>query len=188
MTFAEGLLIIGALSLIVFAVAEYEGSNLKVLNGKKLFIVCLIFFLGQMISIGLGYAITRIPLFAPHEDRTVLYAVTAGIIFLVLAAWVLYRTWTWKRSDEKLRELVYKRIAVEAVTAAIYTLLCGIGCGLLNMNIGATFLVVFLATILAVIIGLQCGYTQGDRFHRPVYAVSCALLAFTGIRILIRYL
>ncbi len=188
MTLLEGLLIVLALQLILFAVAEYEGSRLKVLNAKKLRLVCLIFMVGQMAAMGLGYLLSRLPFIPRTLEMSRPTAGAAAILLLVIGAFVFYKAWSWKMGEERLQELRYKRIALEAVGIALYTLVAGFACGLLNVKLSATFIVVFLCTILAVFTGLQTGYAQGDRFHRQVYGASSILFAITGIRILVRFL
>ncbi len=187
MTLTEGLLIMLALAFVVFAVAEYEGANMKVLTAKKLLCVCLIFFLEQMIALGLGYALTRLP-FIAKEKLAGTYTEETAVLYLIIGLWLSYRTWKWKQKEERLRELQYRRIALEALMVALYTFLAGIGCGLMTANLGEAFLIIFLSTILAVIVGLYTGYSQGDRFHRLGYGVSALLFIVTGIRVIVRYI
>ena len=96
MSLFEGLMIIVALSLNVLLVAEYEGSNLRILNAKKVMLVILIFFLGQMISFGVGYGVTVLPVFRralTADLRAVWYIVSAVILFgigVVMIYWTSY--------------------------------------------------------------------------------------------------
>ena len=189
MRLIEELFIVIALSLNVFLFAQYEGANFRKLEKQEVMRVCLIFIVGQMVSFSLGYLITRLPFFlrAGSADlQSMCYMLTA-IIFLLIGGYMLYRCRRREDLEERLRDLRYRRIAVEAGIVAVYTFACGIGCGFLNVNLVITFILVAFITILAVVIGLYTGYYQGYRFRKAGYGASCVLFLAAGVEILIRY-
>ncbi len=191
MTVAECLLAVIAQGLIIFAVAEYEGSNLKVLSIRRLLNVCMVYFLIQACAMGLGYLIAQLPLVTLLTSRAEFSRLNARIVavaFLIIGCYIVYRAFSWKHKEEKLRELAYSRIAMEAVLEALYTLIVGIACGMMHFRIDLAFLIVFLCAIFAVIAGLYTGYAQGDRFHKLGYSLSGILFAVTGVEIIARYM
>ena len=188
MVILEGLLIVTALSLNIYLAAQYEGANLRKLVAFKVLLVCLIFFAGQMISFSLGYLVTRLPFFQKpmSADLHTMCYVLAGIIFLLIGVYMLYCARRREELEERLRELLYRRIALEACAVAVCTFACGIGCGFLNVNLAASFIMVATITIAAVMAGLYSGYYQGYRFRKMVYGAGCALFLACGFEILIR--
>lgn len=191
MTIAECLLAVIAQGFIIFAVAEYEGSNMKILNMKKLLSVCLVFFLIQAVAMGTGYLLAEIPFVTRLTDNAQFARLNARIVaaaFLIIGLYVVYRAFAWSDKEEKLKELVYSHIALEAGLVALYTLIVGTACGMMHFRIDMAFLIVFLCTITAVIGGIHTGYVQGDRFHRFGYGLSGILFALTGVELIIRYM
>ena len=190
MTLWEALLVVFALSVNVFLVAEYEGSNLRKLNVSGLVIVCLIFFAGQMISMGGGYLLTMLPVFqvSLSPEVTKICCLFAAVIFFFIGAIMLYRCRKKENLEERLRELRYSRLIVEAATVALFTFAAGIGCGLLHANLISTFITVACATVLAVIAGLYTGYSQGARFRHVGFGMSGAAFVAMGIEVVVRYL
>ena len=189
MTLVEGLLIVIALSLNIIQVAEYEGSNIHKIKARNLMLVCLIFLLGQMISMGIGYSLTLIPFFRREisADVKAMCYVIAAVIFFAIAGYLVYKTCRKRDIIERVRELRYKRIALEAITVAVLTLAAGFGCGLLKLNPLHAFLSIAFITIAAVIIGIYMGYYQGQRFCRALFGISSIVFCLTGIELLVRY-
>lgn len=190
MSLFEGLMIIVALSLNVLLVAEYEGSNLRILNAKKVMLVILIFFLGQLLSFGVGYFVTMLPVFrrtVPSELKAAWYVVSAVILFGIGAV-MIYRTGRREELEERLRELRYQRVALEAMLVALLTFFGGVAAGFLRLNLVSSFIIIACATILAVVAGLYLGYYQGNRFRKAGYGVCAAMLMGTGVEILVRVL
>ncbi len=189
MLLVESLLIAAALSLNVFLRAEYEGSKVRVLNAKMVSVISLIFILGQEISFGLGYMITRVPFFSSSvsEELRALCHVLASILLMIVGAYMVYRTIRSEEIVERLREMRYKRIILETAAIALFTFACGISSGFLHLNLVHAFISIACLTILAVVLGLNVGYHQGYRFRKIGYGISSACLLFTGVEILVRY-
>ena len=190
MSLFEGLMIIVALSLNVLLVAEYEGSNLRILNAKKVMLVILIFFLGQMISFGVGYGVTVLPVFrrALTADLRAVWYIVSAVILFGIGVVMIYRTGRREVLVERLRELRYQRVALEAVLVALLTFFGGVAAGFLRLKLVQSFIIIACATILAVVAGLYLGYYQGNRFRKAGFGVCAAMLMGTGIEILVRVL
>ena len=189
MTTAEGLLIVIALSLNTFQIAENEGSNMHKLNAFRLMTVCLIFLLIQMAAMGVGYGLTQIPFFRRDispDVRSMCYVI-AAVIFFLLGGYLLYKALKKEELVERLCELKYRRIALEAIAVAVLTLAAGFGCGLLKLNPVQAFVLIMVVTVAAVIVGLYTGYYQGSRFRRFGTGIGAAVFFLTGAEILIRY-
>ena len=191
-SYLECLIIIAAVSMYVFMVAEYEGSNLKVLNAGKTLIVLLMFFAGQLVSFGAGFEIsTKVPLFIRFRDSSVYHNVVyvlAALILMIIGSYMIYRTLKTEEIEERLQEVNYKRIARESWTFAAFTCLSGMSSGFMKFKFSSSFITVLCATAAAVVLGLNSGYYQGYRFRRAVFGCSSAMLVGTGIEILVRYL
>ena len=182
-------MIVIALSLNTFQIAENEGSNLHKLHISRLMLVCLIFLLIQMVAMGIGYSLTQIPFFRREisaDVRTMCY-VTAAVIFFMIGGYLFYKTLKKEELIEKLCELRYRRIALEAATVAILTLAAGFGCGLLKLNPVHAFVPIALITVLAVIIGMYTGYYQGARFRKIGVGTGAVVFILTGVEVLVRY-
>lgn len=190
MSWIEVLLIGAGLSMNIFLVSEYEGSMLKQVNMKKLFGVCGIFFLWQIVSILLGHLITLIPFFqkSSSEDLKKMCCVIAAIIFLMISAYMLYKAWKQEIILERLSEIQYKRVFLEAALVGFFTFLCGIGCGFLGNEIWKACGILACGTVLAVFAGIWLGYHQGCIFRRGFYGISGFLFLAVGVDIVVRYL
>ncbi len=188
-SFIESILIVTALSLNVFLVAEYEGSNLRALNLKKIALINLIFFMGQLVSMTAGFMLTKIPLFqnAVSKELRIMGYIDAAVILLFISAVMLYRALRKEVIVEKLRELRYKRIFIEALAIAAFTFFAGIACGFVGASFVLSFVLIFILTILAVSGGLYSGYTAGCRFRKVSYAMSFLLFLATGLELLLRH-
>ena len=189
-TLMEGLFIVIVLSVVVFLTAEYEGSNLRKLNARKVLLISLIFILGQIVSMGCGYMISRLPFFqrTVSIDVKKMCNVLAALLFFLIGGYLLFRGWLRKPQDERLRELLYRRIVLEALTVAILTFGAGIACGFLHAGLVSTFIAVAFITLGAVVAGLYTGYSQGGRFMRIGYSISSFMFMATGIEVLIRFI
>jgi len=186
---AEILLGVVGLSLNVFLVAQYEGTMVRAIQWTKLAILCLIFFIWQVCSMLLGYAVTRIDFFDTKtlQLQQFCYAM-AGIIFLALAGYMIFRAVRREVIIERLREIGYRRVCAEAAMIACFTFLAGIGWGFIGRSITTAAAVMGCATVLSVICGIYMGFREGCRFRYAIYALGGVMLAVAGIMILIHYL
>lgn len=190
MSLMESLLIVLGLSLNVFLVAEYEGTMLKKIDGRKLAGVCGIFFLWQCLSMLVGHSVSSIPFFqeSSSEDLKQLCGVLAAIIFLILAVYMLYKAWKREIILERLSEIQFRRIFLEAAAIGFLTFLAGIGCGFLGARISTACIIMTCATVLAVIAGTFTGYYQGCKFRTGIWGAGGILFTAMSVYIFIQYL
>ena len=189
MNLTECLLVIIGLSLHIFLVAEYEGTMLRQIHIGKLICVCGIFFVWQIAAMSVGYLITMIPLFRQSsQDLKILCYVLVVIIFLGEAVYMLRKAWKREVIQERLSEIRYKHIFMEAALIGCFTFLAGIGCGFLGIHLVTTCAIMACATILAVIAGIFMGYHQGCRFRSGIYGVGGILFLITGVDVITRHL
>jgi putative Mn2+ efflux pump MntP len=101
---------------------------------------------------------------------------------------MLYKAIRHEPIDEKLREIGYKRIVLEALMVALFTFLAGIGWGFIGHNIYRATGIIACATVIAVITGIFTGFKEGCLFRYLIYGVGGCMLAFVGVDILVRYI
>ena len=190
MRVADNLLIVVGLSMNVFLIAQYEGTMVRSIQLFKVCVLCLIFFAFQSLAMLSGYMLTTIPFFSESSSadlRNLCYFL-AGIIFLLIAGYMLYKAIRHEPIDEKLREIGYKRIVLEALMVALFTFLAGIGWGFIGHNIYRATGIIACATVIAVITGIFTGFKEGCLFRYLIYGVGGCMLAFVGGDILVRYI
>lgn len=190
MSVAECLLIVIGLSLNIFLVSEQEGAMLRRIDGIKFLGLCGIFFACQIVSMMLGYLITRIPFFmlSSSDDLKTLRYVLASLIFLMLAFLMIRKAWKREIVQERLSEIRYKEIFLEAVVIGGLTFLAGIGSGFLELPMGTACITVACATVAAVVSGIYMGFYQGCKFRTGIYGAGGMIFLFVGIDILVKYL
>ena len=174
MNLTECLLIIIGLSLHIFLVAEYEGTMLRQIHIGETDLCLRHFFCladcGNVCGIS-DYNDTLIQtVLAGSEDF--LRDVLVVIIFLGEAVYMLRKAWKREVIQERLSEIRYKHIFMEAALIGCFTFLAGIGCGFLGIHLVTTCVSMACATILAVIAGIFMGYHQGCRFRSGIYGVA----------------
>ncbi len=190
MNILESTLIVAALSINTFLMGQYEGSMVSRIEWKTIGILCLIIGAFESISMGFGYYLTRIPFFsesASTDLRNFCYVV-ASILFMLIAAYMIYKAARHVPIQERLREIGYKRILLEMILVAVFTFMAGIGWGFIGENILAATCVVACSTIAAAIAGIWIGFHDGCIGRYVIYGIGGAMLAFVGVDVLVRYL
>ena len=190
MNLAEILLVIAGLSVNVYLVAQADGAVIRKVQPKKLLMLCLFFFVFESISMISGYQLTKIAFFRDSSSadlKKFCYFCTA-VLFLIIAAYMLYKAFTKKDVDEHVGEISVARTIFQAVGVAVFAFICGIGWGFIGNNIYQATIVLACATVLAVIFGIYFGYNEGCRYRRTSFSVGGAMLLFVGVEILVRYL
>ncbi len=190
MSILETILIVAGLSMNVFLMGQYEGSMIRRIEWKAIFLICLIVGVFECISMWTGYLLTKISFFSKSESqdlRNFCYFV-AAILFLLIAAYMISKAIRRTPVQESLREIGYKRILLEVVIIAIFTFMGGIAWGFIGANIVMATSVITCATILAAIAGIWIGYREGCIGRYAIYGTGGAMLAFVGADILVRYL
>lgn len=186
----ESTLIVAALFINIFLIGQYEGSMVRRLQWKTIAVVCLIVGVFETISMWIGYLLTRISFFSESQSRDLrqfCYFV-AAVMFLSIAAYMVYKAIRRTPIQERLREIAYRRIAGEVILVALFTFMAGIGWGFIGHNIILATSVIAGSTVLAAIVGIWAGYREGCRGRYGFYMTGGAMLAFVGAEILVRYL
>ena len=190
MSILESTLIVAALFLNIFLIGQYEGSMVRHLEWKTIAVVCLIVGVFETISMWIGYLLTRISFFSDSqsEDLQQFCYFVAAVLFLMIAAYMVYKAVRRTPIQEHLREIGYKRIAREVILVALFTFMAGIGWGFIGHNIYMATGVVSCATMAAAVCGIYFGYSPGCRLRYAIYGIGGGMLAFVGADILVRYL
>lgn len=190
MSILENILIVAGVSLNIFLIGQYEGSMVRKVEWKAVFLICLIAAVFESVAMLSGYLLTRIPFFSASESddlRNFCYFV-AAILFLLIASYMIYKAFRRKPVQERLHEIAYRRIVLEVVLVALFTFLAGIAWGFIGRNIFMATGVIAAATVLACIAGIWVGFREGCRGRYVIYGIGGAMLAFVGAEILVRYL
>lgn len=190
MSILENALIVIGLSMNIFLIGQYEGSMIRKIEWKAVFIICLIVGVFETMSMLTGYQLTRIPFFSNSESddlRNFCYFV-AAILFLLIASYMIFKALRHAPIQERLHEIGYRRILLEVVLVAVFTFMAGIGWGFIGHNIVMATCVIACATVLAALIGIWAGYREGCRGRYGIYCTGGVMLAFVGAEILVRYL
>ncbi len=174
----------------IFLIGQYEGSMVRRIEWKMVAAICLIVGVFETCAMLFGYMLTKIPFFSLSESkdlRSFCYFV-AAILFLLIAAYMIYKAVKHAPIQESLREIGYKRIVLEVVLVALFTFMAGIAWGFIGHNIFMATSVIACSTIVAAILGLWTGYREGCKGRYGIYVTGGAMLAFVGAEVLIRYL
>ena len=186
---ASTLIVIG-LSMNIFLIGQYEGSMIRKIEWRAVFVVCLIVGVFETFAMLGGYLLTRIPFFSLSESADLKHfcCFVAAILFLLIASYMLYKAFRHAPVQERLNKIAYKRILLEVVLVAVFTFMAGIGWGFIGHNIILATSVIAGSTVLAAIVGIWAGYREGCRGRYGFYMTGGAMLAFVGAEILVRYL
>lgn len=174
----------------IFLIGQYEGSMVRTIEWNKVAVICLIVGVFETFAMLGGYTLTKIPFFSLSESadlKDFCYFV-AAILFLLIAAYMIYKALKRAPIQESLREIGYKRILIEVVMVAGFTFMAGIGWGFIGHNILMATSVIACSTIVAAILGIWTGYREGCKGRYGIYGTGGAMLAFVGAEVLIRYL
>jgi putative Mn2+ efflux pump MntP len=186
----ESTLIVIGLSMNIFLIGQYEGSMIRKIEWRAVFVVCLIVGVFETFAMLGGYLLTRIPFFSLSESADLKHfcCFVAAILFLLIASYMLYKAFRHAPVQERLNKIAYKRILLEVVLVAVFTFMAGIGWGFIGHNIILATSVIAGSTVLAAIVGIWAGYREGCRGRYGFYMTGGAMLAFVGAEILVRYL
>jgi len=186
----ECTLIVVGLAMNIFLIGQYEGSMIRSIEWRKMGVICLIVAIFESVPMLVGNMLTRIPFFrnsSSDELKKFCYFV-AGLLFLLIASYMLYKAFRSEQIQERLREIGYKRIILEVLIVALFTFLAGIGWGFIGNNIFVATFVVIASTRAAVLFGFFVGYKEGCIFRHGIYGIGGVMLASVGIEILVRYI
>ena len=186
----ENTLIVIGLSMNIFLIGQYEGAMVRRIEWKAVFVICLIVGIFETLAMMGGYMLTRISFFSASESEDLKYFCyfVAAILFLLIAAYMIYKAMRHAPVQERLHEIGYKRIILEVVLVAVFTFMAGIGWGFIGHNIILATGVIAGSTVLAAILGIWAGYREGCSGRYGIYCTGGIMLAFVGAEILVRYL
>lgn len=190
MNLTEILLVIAGLSVNVYLVAQSDGAMIRKNQPLKLLMLCVFFFAFESLSMMSGFQLTRIAFFRDSSSadlRKFCYFCTA-VLFLIIAAYMLYKGFTEKDIVEHVGEISVIKTIAQAVGVAVFAFICGIGWGFIGHNIYQATIVLACTTVLAVLAGIYIGYREGCRYRRTSFVAGGAMLLFVGVEILVRYL
>lgn len=183
-------MVIAGLSMNVFLAAQYDGMMVRKIKWPTMFMLCLIFYVFECLSMLGGYELTKIDFFrnSSSGDLKKFCYFCASVLFLLIAFYMLYKAFREKDIQEHVGEVSVKRTIFEVLVVAVFAFIAGIGWGFIGHNIFMAAGVLAMATVLAVLLGAFYGYTEGCRNRRGLFAAGGACLLFVGVEIIVRYL
>ena len=124
MSILESTLIVIGLSMNIFLIGQYEGSMIRKIEWRAVFVVCLIVGVFETFAMLGGYLLTRIPFFSLSESADLKHfcCFVAAILFLLIASYMLYKAFRHAPVQERLNKIAYKRILLEVVLVAVFRL------------------------------------------------------------------
>ena len=187
MNWMENLLIVGGVSLDIFAAMECQGSLVAKINKKNLTVICGIVALAQLITLYLGHFLSS--LFCRYRsvpDEKLLGQIISMVIFMILGIRLMVKAIRNEHVEEHLEHhLGIRRFVRMACISGIYTLLTGIAFGFLETNVLMILIMIVVCTVAFVIGGIYTGYRVGYEAKTKVYIVGALLLWVAGLDVLI---
>lgn len=189
MSIAEILLVVAGLSINVFLISQKDGAMIRRIRPGSLLMLCVFFFVFESLSMLAGFRLTRITFFrnSSSTDLKKFCYFCAVVLFLIIAAYMLFKAFTEREIDEHLTEISITRTILQAIGVAVFAFICGIGWGFIGHNIYLATGVLAAATVIEVFSGIYMGYRDGCRYRKGFFAVGGSCLLFVGVEILVRY-
>lgn len=190
MSIAEILLVISGLSINAFLIAQKDGAMIRRIRPLMLLTLCVFFFAFESMPMIAGFQLTKIDFFrnSGSTDLKKFCYFCAVVLFLIIAAFMIWKAFTEKDIDEHLTEFSVARTIAQTLSITVFAFICGIGWGFIGHNIYQATGVLAAATVIAVLPGVYMGYAEGCRYRRRTFAVGGSMLLFVAVEILIRYL
>lgn len=187
MNWFECILIVGGISLDIFASMEIEGAMLAEVKRKSLLTACTLvtilqlgFFYGGYFT---GSQLNRVGVFQNAHWVGELIAIA---VFLMIGVRLIIKAIRREFVDEKRRECTPTQyIRIISVTS-IYTLIAGFAAGLLGINVWMMFALIIVCSVLVVVGGLYTGYHFGFQAKTIAYIFGAILLFASGAEMLIK--
>ena len=189
MNWMESLLILGGVSLDVFAAMECQGSVVAKIEKKGLLCVCLLVSVWQAAALSAGSFLSAILVGKDQVagNEAFIGNGIAMVIFAGLGAHLIGKAIRNERIDERREEQFNRKGILRAVAGTgIYTLLAGIAFGLVGANVGVSLVLVVCLSVIAVIAGAYTGYHLGFDQKWKAYGSGAALMWIIGADILLR--
>ncbi len=188
MNWIENILIIGGISLDIFAAMEIEGAMLADVKRKSLIIACTLVALLQLIFFFGGYfTCYQIEKYQVLENARDVGYIVAVIVFALLGVRLIAKAIKREFIHERRRDGIRVRdyIKIIAVTS-FYTLVAGCACGFVGTSVIMMAVVILTCSVLVVVGGLYTGYHFGFESKTGAYVAGAILLWIAGGEILLR--
>ena len=190
MNWVESLLIIGGVSLDVFATMECQGSVVAKIEKKGLFSVCLLVSAWQAAALYAGGFLSAVLV---GKDRVAGNEAFIGngiamVIFAGLGAHLVAKALRSEGIAEHREDGFNRKKILRAMAGTgVYTLLAGIAFGLVGANVGLCLGLVVCLSMVVVVAGVYTGYHLGVEQRWKAYGVGAAFMWIIGADILLRY-
>ena len=111
MSIAEILLVVAGLSINVFLISQKDGAMIRRIRPGSLLMLCVFFFVFESLSMFAGFRLTRITFFrnSSSTDLKKFCYFCAVVLFLIIAAYMLFKAFTEREIDEHLTEISVSR-------------------------------------------------------------------------------
>ncbi len=188
MNWIEGILIIGGISLDIYAAMELEGAMLAQVKRKTLVIVSSLVILLQMIFFFGGYFVcyelAKYNVIPNAEEIGYIIAIVILVLLgLRLIVKAIRREFIHeKRRDGHIRVIDYVKIIAQT---SFYMIFAGCACGFVNTSVIMMAIIIIIASILVVVGGFYTGYHFGIATRTGTYAIGAVLLWVAGADILV---
>lgn len=190
MNWIENLLIIGGVSIDIFATMECEGSMVAKIEKKNLAKISILTVIFQTImlylgSLGSGHLIRRDGIAA---NEVFLGNTIAAVIFAGLGLHLIAKAIRNERVYEHRQDSFNKqKIRSQIAGTGIYTLLAGFAFGLMGIHMKACLILLGICSLIMVIAGAYTGYRFGFEQKKKAYGIGAVLLWAAGIDVICRY-
>lgn len=179
MNWVESALILGGVSLDVFAAMEREGSLVAKIEREGLCLACLMVSAGQALALCIGNLLAAAlkyrgwaALAGTAYQKGITVAAFAGL-GIHLAAKAMRRDRFRERRSEQFDR---KKMALAMAKTGGYTLLAGIVFGLLRTNKAIQLLLAVGLSVVAAIAGVYSGYRFGSGAKQAAYGTGAVLM------------
>lgn len=186
----EELIVIGGISLDIFAVMECQGSLVAKIEKKHLALMSLVLAVGQVLALGIGKLLSVLLRRYPASDYEVfLEKVLTVVIFLFLGIRLLLKAWRNERVIEHREEKFNMGEFVHlCVRNCMFTLFIGIAFGFIGNGMLRVLLMTVLMTAAVTVLGMYTGYRLGFEHKVKAYLCGGILLVAAGADVIIRYI
>ena len=127
MSIAEILLVVAGLSINVFLISQKDGAMIRRIRPGSLLMLCVFFFVFESLSMLAGFRLTRITFFrnSSSTDLKKFCYFCAVVLFLIIAAYMLFKAFTEREIDEHLTEISITRTILQAIGVAVFAAASG---------------------------------------------------------------
>lgn len=189
MNWMESVLIIGGISLDIFAAMECQGSVVAKIERKGLLSVCLLASAWQAAALCAGGFLAAVLVGRNRVAGNEAF-IGNGIAMVIfaglgahLAAKAIHNEGIAERREEGFNR---KRILQAMAGTGVYTLLAGLAFGLVGTNVAISLALVVCITVVMVIAGAYTGYHLGMEQRWKAYGAGAVFLWMIGVDILLR--